>query len=135
MVFHSCQIPIPPSPSKWFMDFVKEYRTRHPEDDAFSEFADFSQVPLGQKVGILHDLCEWRTENSEVFRKVVGSGEEDSELDWVWLFYFFGLPFGVGRSRFRISWISQRVDPIGSDANGNKYWLFDGLWPLHLHSA
>ena len=82
------------------MDFVKEYRTRHPEDDAFSEFADFSQVPLGQKVGILHDLCEWRTENSEVFRKVVGSGEEDSELDWVRLFYLLACPLGWGAQGF-----------------------------------
>ncbi|KAJ3153091.1 hypothetical protein HDU86_005389 [Geranomyces michiganensis] len=72
--------------------------TRHDEEtDVELEGVEYEDLPLRSKVIILHYLCEWQFDNNEKFRAALG---EDDETEW-------------------------RVAPVGTDAKGNTYWLFD----------
>lgn len=59
---------------------------------------EWAQLSLEDKIGTLHDLCEWQLMDPERFRKLVKS--EEDVTTW-------------------------RVSPIGWDAHDNAYWLFD----------
>ncbi|KAI9312033.1 hypothetical protein BX666DRAFT_890283 [Dichotomocladium elegans] len=59
---------------------------------------NFFDLSLDQRIYLLHILCEWQLDDAERFREHLDS-EEDA-----------------------VHW---RVDPIGYDAKGSLYWLFD----------
>ncbi|KAJ8653360.1 hypothetical protein O0I10_011011 [Lichtheimia ornata] len=59
---------------------------------------NYFDMPLELRVHLLHTLCEWQLDDAERFREHLDS-EEDA-----------------------VHW---RVDPIGYDAKGSLYWLFD----------
>ncbi|OZJ05351.1 hypothetical protein BZG36_01552 [Bifiguratus adelaidae] len=85
---------------------VREY-TKRPEfrapwikDDGGDDRSpvDESRLSAKDKIDILYDLCEWQLEDAEKFRERVKVVE--GEFNW-------------------------RVDPVGMDAQGYIYWLFD----------
>jgi len=59
---------------------------------------NFFDLDLDTKVHVLYILCEWQLDDPERMREHLPS--EDDAAQW-------------------------RVDPVGYDANGNTYWLFD----------
>ncbi|KAH8550080.1 hypothetical protein BGW37DRAFT_91186 [Umbelopsis sp. PMI_123] len=59
---------------------------------------NFFDLDLDTKLHVLHTLCEWQLDDPERMREHLPS--EDDAAHW-------------------------RVDPVGYDANGNTYWLFD----------
>ncbi|KAJ3300476.1 hypothetical protein HK104_000061 [Borealophlyctis nickersoniae] len=82
----------------WQAVLARECEKRNPEDYPLLEGVDFFDLPLRNKVLILHFLCEWQFERPERLRSSLGSEEEAAH--W-------------------------RVEPVGYDAKGNTYWLFD----------
>ena len=122
------------SPTKWFVEFKKEVRARSSEDESLDGVGTFSELPVKLKTQLLHSLCEWQTDNVELFRSSIVK-EEQEETDWVcsslenhlllwtmakWLFLFDNMFPSLGEKK-------KRVEPVGYDANWNSYWLFDGL--------
>lgn len=87
--------------SNWEEYLNKEYNKRQSEDNPFTllSVSSFFQLPLERKLLALHHLCEWQLADPERFRLHLNENEKDSS-DW-------------------------RVDPIGWDASGCIYWLFD----------
>ncbi|ORX56020.1 hypothetical protein BCR36DRAFT_280672 [Piromyces finnis] len=75
---------------------IKEYK-KHNLDCSITEKLDFFDLPIREKIMILYNLCEWQFENADNFRARI---TEEDQQTW-------------------------RVDPIGYDQKGNKYWLFD----------
>ncbi|KAI8368237.1 uncharacterized protein BYT42DRAFT_585861 [Radiomyces spectabilis] len=65
---------------------------------ANEQLNNFFTLPLDVRVHLLHLLCEWQLEDPERFREHLAS--EFDAIQW-------------------------RVDPIGYDAKGNSFWLFD----------
>ncbi|WVR05567.1 hypothetical protein IAU60_002586 [Kwoniella sp. DSM 27419] len=94
-----------------FENLRKQYAKRHPEVKCAlgtaEEPVEWATLGLGQKVEVLHQLCEWQLDDPARFRGLLKS-EEDA-----------------------VSW---RVEPIGWDRTGNTYWLFDDnrLWIQRL---
>ncbi|KAL7423616.1 hypothetical protein Q5752_001197 [Cryptotrichosporon argae] len=84
----------------------KQYEKRAAERNVLGtvdEPVEWATLGLGQKVGIIHDLCEWQLADPARFRSLLKS--EDDAVSW-------------------------RVDPVGWDKDGNAYYLFDDnrLW-------
>ncbi|KAI9288060.1 hypothetical protein BC943DRAFT_357777 [Umbelopsis sp. AD052] len=81
-------------------DIKKEEQT--PEIEAPLEeqpdAINFFDLDLDTKVHVLYILCEWQLDDPDRMREHLPS--EDDAAHW-------------------------RVDPVGYDANGNTYWLFD----------
>ncbi|KAH6597574.1 hypothetical protein BASA61_003143 [Batrachochytrium salamandrivorans] len=67
--------------------------------DGFFDQTDYSELPILVKVLILHRLCDWQFVNLDRFQPLENVVDED-EVHW-------------------------RVEPIGFDAQGNTYYLFD----------
>ncbi|KAK8865602.1 hypothetical protein IAR55_000746 [Kwoniella newhampshirensis] len=94
-----------------FENLRKQFARRKPELicplGTEDEPVEWATLGLGQKVGILHDLCEWQLEDPARFRGLLKS--EDDAVSW-------------------------RIDPVGWDKEGNTYWLFDDnrLWVQRL---
>ncbi|WVQ85710.1 hypothetical protein IAT38_007876 [Cryptococcus sp. DSM 104549] len=89
-----------------FEHLRKQYLKRTPDDHPLGteeEPVEWATLGLGQKVGILHQLCEWQMDDPARFRGLLKS--EDDAVSW-------------------------RIDPVGWDKTGNTYWLFDDnrLW-------
>ncbi|WVF70980.1 hypothetical protein IAT40_005776 [Kwoniella sp. CBS 6097] len=90
-----------------FENLRKQYAKRKPEQKCVlgteEQPIEWATLGLGQKVKILHELCEWQLEDPARFRGLLKSEEEAA------------------------SW---RVEPVGWDKAGNTYWLFDDnrLW-------
>jgi len=70
------------SPTKWFVEFKKEVRARSSEDESLDGVGTFSELPVKLKTQLLHSLCEWQTDNVELFRSSIVK-EEQEETDWV----------------------------------------------------
>ncbi|WWD18222.1 hypothetical protein CI109_102672 [Kwoniella shandongensis] len=94
-----------------FDNLRKQYAKRKPDIKCLlgteEEPVEWATLGLGQKVGILHELCEWQLEDPARFRGLLKS--EDDAVSW-------------------------RIDPVGWDKEGNTYWLFDDnrLWIQRL---
>ncbi|KAL2915558.1 hypothetical protein HK105_204960 [Polyrhizophydium stewartii] len=89
--------------SNWLLHFSGELALRQqPDDEVFFTYdgsVEYKDLPLRTKVLILHSLCEWQFEKPENFRPVRET-PEDEAVEW-------------------------RVDPVGYDRDGSKYYLFD----------
>ncbi|KAG0163810.1 hypothetical protein DFQ28_011160 [Apophysomyces sp. BC1034] len=72
--------------------------TSDSESDKQTDTIDFYTLTLETKVHLLDVLCNWQMEDPERFRDHLGI--EDDPVQW-------------------------RVDPIGYDAKGSSFWLFD----------
>ena len=70
------------SPTKWFVEFKKEVKARSSEDESLDAVETFSELPVKLKTQLLHSLCEWQTDNVELFRSSIIK-EEQEETDWV----------------------------------------------------
>ncbi|KAJ3107021.1 hypothetical protein HDU97_004990 [Phlyctochytrium planicorne] len=86
------------SPDTWVMYFRKEVLKRYMGNTIFPEEYEYKTLPLYNKVLVLYSICEWQCDNPDRFRQAVKNEEECNH--W-------------------------RVDPVGWDAAGNTYWLFD----------
>ncbi|KAI8328718.1 hypothetical protein BC941DRAFT_444383 [Chlamydoabsidia padenii] len=71
-----------------------------PEESKFIEqpLLSFFDLPLETRLNLLNTLCEWQLDDPERLREHMDSEEDPTQ--W-------------------------RVDPLGYDANGNTFWLFD----------
>ncbi|ORX56275.1 hypothetical protein DM01DRAFT_1406603 [Hesseltinella vesiculosa] len=79
------------------LDQTKE--PEHPEDSPNNpQPIAYSELSLASQVHVLHELCEWQLDFPDRFREHLETGED--ERQW-------------------------RVEPIGFDAKGDTYWLFD----------
>ncbi|CAJ0637705.1 16343_t:CDS:2 [Entrophospora sp. SA101] len=61
-------------------------------------YAAFGLETFDTDILVFHDLCHWQLRNADKFRSHLSS--QDNPADW-------------------------RVSPVGYDAKGNTYWLFD----------
>ncbi|KAJ3050016.1 hypothetical protein HK097_008997 [Rhizophlyctis rosea] len=86
------------SVENWQSYMLKEIERRNPEENPMMEGVDYFDLPPRNKVLILHYLCEWQFDNPDKLRASMPTEEE------------------------QIYW---RVEPVGYDAKGNTYWLFD----------
>ncbi|AAW42093.1 hypothetical protein CNBC6970 [Cryptococcus deneoformans B-3501A] len=89
-----------------FEQLRKQYLKRAPETTLLGtveEPVEWAALGLSQKVGILHQLCEWQMDDPARFRGLLKT--EDDAVSW-------------------------RIEPVGWDKSGNIYWLFDDnrLW-------
>ncbi|KAI9099388.1 hypothetical protein DFS34DRAFT_657786 [Phlyctochytrium arcticum] len=82
--------------STWRASLVKELTKRGIVSEE-NPMVDVDDMTLEQRVELLHDLCESQLDNAERFR---ASFQGQEEREW-------------------------RVDPVGYDAKGAVYWLFD----------
>ncbi|CED83174.1 Histone acetyltransferase SAGA/ADA, catalytic subunit PCAF/GCN5 and related proteins [Phaffia rhodozyma] len=97
--------------TNWVRHLRLQYLSRSPETNALGteeEPRDWPELGLGDKLRAMHDLCEWQLVDCERFRGLVLNGEPDEEISW-------------------------RIHPVGWDAKGNTFWLFDDsrLWVQH----
>ncbi|KAJ1546289.1 hypothetical protein HK096_005272, partial [Nowakowskiella sp. JEL0078] len=81
----------------WYSYVMKELAKRNSE--LVSEDVEYSDVLIEDRVRILRTLCDSQFVNPDRFKGAV-RGSEEEETHW-------------------------RVSPLGSDAAGNLYWLFD----------
>ncbi|KAL1922538.1 uncharacterized protein VTP21DRAFT_10077 [Calcarisporiella thermophila] len=84
----------------WQHYLAKEHMKRDAECPLGTpeDLTDFYNLEVRSKLTMLHNLCEWQLDDPERFRQHVK--DEEEAFQW-------------------------RVDPIGWDAKGNTYWLFD----------
>ncbi|KAF7721155.1 hypothetical protein EC973_005152 [Apophysomyces ossiformis] len=68
------------------------------ETDEKSDLVDFHSLTLEERIHLLDILCNWQLEDPDRFRDHLGN--DDDSVQW-------------------------RVDPIGYDAKGSSFWLFD----------
>ncbi|KAI8590362.1 hypothetical protein BDZ88DRAFT_415045 [Geranomyces variabilis] len=82
----------------WRTYLLREWMKHEQDSDVQLEGVEYENLSLRSRIIILHYLCEWQFDNNEKFRAAIGA--EDDETEW-------------------------RVAPVGTDAKGNTYWLFD----------
>ncbi|TPX37492.1 hypothetical protein SmJEL517_g00543 [Synchytrium microbalum] len=87
------------TPETWLHYLDREFDRREITDRPIREGDDFFALPIRKKVELLHFLCEGLFDNPDRMRALL-KDEEDDAVEW-------------------------RVEPIGYDAKGNKFWMFD----------
>ncbi|TPX31154.1 hypothetical protein SeMB42_g07808 [Synchytrium endobioticum] len=85
-------------PDTWVHYLAKEFEKRD-MPPLINYGQDFFTLPLFTKMQILLFLCEWQFEDPDRIRNVL-KDEEDEASEW-------------------------RIDPVGRDATGTTYWMFD----------
>ncbi|KDE05143.1 hypothetical protein MVLG_04484 [Microbotryum lychnidis-dioicae p1A1 Lamole] len=70
---------------------------------------DWEEVDVETKIQAIYNVCEWHMYEPERFRRSLKASVDDDDTSW-------------------------RIEPIGKDAKGNKYYLLDP-WRIWIHRA
>ncbi|SCZ91058.1 BZ3500_MvSof-1268-A1-R1_Chr1-3g02521 [Microbotryum saponariae] len=69
----------------------------------------WEEVDVDTKIQAIYNVCEWHMYEPERFRRSLKASVDDDDTSW-------------------------RIEPIGKDAKGNKYYLLDP-WRIWIHRA